>query len=278
MAFKTPLQFVASLTADFAEGAAGLRHNSARHTTNWLDIGCGDGLVAAALATYGCQVTAIDGSEKSIAEARANGVNATLIKMQDFEHEPFDIILISRALHHMPPLAETLQKVQKLLKPEGTLIIEDFAREVVDERAASWLFQRAEHYISAEAKQNPSAQAQDEHSHKDPDCKAGRDRHAWLRERPASDHDAKRLWHEHFVSDHHLATGSEMQFALESFFQVKSFSKMPSLFRHICDFLPATADGADTAAQIWAEEMALIERESIPAVGFRVVLAARSGL
>jgi SAM-dependent methyltransferase len=290
MKFATPLHFVASQTANFAAIAADLRTDQAKSRTTWLDIGCGDGLVAASLIDRGYNVTTIDGNEKSVAQARANGVNATLTRLEDYDHEPFDIVFISRALHHMPPLAETLKKVDTLRKPDGKLIVEDFAREVVDERAASWLFQKAAHYVPAEAKteakeglknglkKDPSEQAQHAHDHKDSDPGAGRDRHAWLRERPASDHDAKRLWHEHFVSDHHLSTGSEMQFALETFFQVKSFSKMPSLFRHICDFLPATADGADLAAQIWAEEMALIEKEAIPAVGFRMVLTAKTGL
>ena len=72
-----------------------------------------------------------------------HGVEALHCKLEDFEHPPFDNIYMSRALHHMPPLKQTLRQVDTLLNEKGTFAVEDFAFEVADEAACDWLFKQS---------------------------------------------------------------------------------------------------------------------------------------
>jgi SAM-dependent methyltransferase len=102
-----------------------------------LEVGAGDGELAAALAAAGYDVVAIDpGSE-------AEGVRP--VPLHELDEPPFDAAAAIVSLHHVEPLAESLARLAALVRPGGVLAIDevDFAR--VDERAARWWLARSGH-------------------------------------------------------------------------------------------------------------------------------------
>jgi SAM-dependent methyltransferase len=51
---------------------------------------------------------------------------------------PFDAVVANRALHHIPDLVGALDKVARLLRPGGRLIVHEHAWERMDEPTARW--------------------------------------------------------------------------------------------------------------------------------------------
>jgi 2-polyprenyl-3-methyl-5-hydroxy-6-metoxy-1,4-benzoquinol methylase len=115
---------------DFLEFTlAALPHGQARV----LEIGCGRGELAAALAAAGHEVVAID------PEAPA-GPLFVRVKLEDFRSETrFDAAVASLALHHVAELDAAVERIAGLLEPAGRLVLDEFAWERCDDRAASWL-------------------------------------------------------------------------------------------------------------------------------------------
>ena len=103
-----------------------------------LEVGCGDGALAAMLATDGLEVTAIDADVEAVAEARGRGVDARLASWPDFDAGRFDALLFTRSLHHVGDLDASVAAAFAALAPEGRLIVEDFAFEEADEASLAW--------------------------------------------------------------------------------------------------------------------------------------------
>jgi SAM-dependent methyltransferase len=110
-----------------------------------LEVGCGDGRLAARLRSSGHRVVALDRAPSAAAED--SGEDAVIVK--DFlEYEdpsqdvdgPFDALLFTRSLHHVHPLTEALQRAWSLLRPGGLLIADEFACERMDHPTAEWLY------------------------------------------------------------------------------------------------------------------------------------------
>ncbi len=245
--YSNPLNFAAAVTADFVQSVAPTK------SATLLDVGCGDGLIAAQLVNAGYRVFAIDGNEESVKKAREIGVNAKHCLLKDYENNPFDVIFVSRALHHMPPLIENLKKIDSLLAPDGLLVIEDFGFELVDSSAAAWLIKQTKL-----VKDNREIEG---------------GRHQWLVSScNLPPNEALERWLHHHWEKHHLFTSKEMKEALTNQFQSASCQPNAYLFCYICDLLPATADGAEQARAIWQEESDLLAEEKLPASGFRMIL------
>ncbi len=88
-----------------------------------LDIGCGTGGMAAALAPFAAQVVGIDSSEKMLdyARAKARGVaNLRLVQtdLAGFEETGFDVILALSLLHLLPDWRGMIAEIYARL-PEG---------------------------------------------------------------------------------------------------------------------------------------------------------------
>ena len=49
-----------------------------------------------------------------------------------------DAIAFTRSLHHIGDLQRAVQKARDTLKPNGKLLVEDFAFEAVDEATIAW--------------------------------------------------------------------------------------------------------------------------------------------
>jgi SAM-dependent methyltransferase len=95
-----------------------------------LEVGCGSGGLALALAEQGYAVTAVD-PEAPVGpifrRTRIEDLDAT---------ESFDAALASLSLHHVSDLAVALDKVADLLAPGGRVVIDDFGWERLDGAAA----------------------------------------------------------------------------------------------------------------------------------------------
>ena len=99
-----------------------------------LEVGAGDGELAAALAAAGYDVVAIDpGSE-------AGGVRR--VALHELDEAPFDAALAVLSLHHVEPLEESLARLGALVRPGSLLAIDEFDVERFDERAARWWLDR----------------------------------------------------------------------------------------------------------------------------------------
>jgi SAM-dependent methyltransferase len=97
-----------------------------------LEIGCGDGELALALAADGYDVTAID-------PRAPDGPIFHRVTLEAFDDErAFDAIVASLSLHHVENLSVAFDKVASFLLPRGTLILQEFARERLAGDTARW--------------------------------------------------------------------------------------------------------------------------------------------
>ena len=101
-----------------------------------LEVGCGEGRLARALARAGHCVTAIDPRAPEGPIFRSVGI-------EEFsDAEPFDHVVASLSLHHVEDLGRALDKVVALLRPGGTLVVVEFAWDRIDEATAEWALGR----------------------------------------------------------------------------------------------------------------------------------------
>ena len=93
-----------------------------------LDVGCGGGILAEAMARKGGQVTGIDVAPRVLATAKLHlhesglDVDYREITVEDQAQESpaaFDLVSCMEMLEHVPDPASIIQSVQELLKPGG---------------------------------------------------------------------------------------------------------------------------------------------------------------
>ena len=93
-----------------------------------LEIGCGDGQAALALAGAGHEVTAID-------PVAPEGPIFERVTLEEFvPSAPFDAVVASRSLHHVPDLELAVDKIAQLAP---LLVVDEFAWDRFDERTAT---------------------------------------------------------------------------------------------------------------------------------------------
>ena len=101
-----------------------------------LEVGCGSGELALAMAGLGYRVTAIDPRAPTGDIFRA-------VTLEDFDDPgPFDAIVAGRSLHHIHDLPGAVAKLERLLAPGGVLILDDHAFDRLDEPTARWFADR----------------------------------------------------------------------------------------------------------------------------------------
>jgi SAM-dependent methyltransferase len=96
-----------------------------------LEVGAGDGALAAALAGAGYDVVALD-------PAGGDGVLALPLHELDAPDASFDAAVAIVSLHHVQPLARSCRRLGDVLKPGAPLIVDEFDVDRLDERAAAW--------------------------------------------------------------------------------------------------------------------------------------------
>ena len=103
-------------------------------TKSILDFGGGTGLIALPLAKQAKSVMLVDIAEKMLEQARIKVKNQKLenlhLLQQDLLLKPleqtFDLIIVSRVLHHMPHLDSSLAMFKEHLTLGGQLFIADY--------------------------------------------------------------------------------------------------------------------------------------------------------
>lgn len=105
-----------------------------------LDFGGGTGLVTLPLAAQSKSVMLVDISDKMLDQARLKvekqAIDNVYLLQQDLLTNPlnqlFDIIVVSRVLHHMPNVEKTLAMFRNHLVEDGQLFIADFVKTDVN--------------------------------------------------------------------------------------------------------------------------------------------------
>ncbi|MBK9794917.1 MAG: class I SAM-dependent methyltransferase [Holophagaceae bacterium] len=90
-----------------------------------LDVGCGDGTFMARMRSFGWIPEGVDFDPIALDQAKAKGLTvfeggiATLKQME----APFDAIVLSHVIEHLPNATEVIRQCEKLLAPGGCLAL-----------------------------------------------------------------------------------------------------------------------------------------------------------
>jgi SAM-dependent methyltransferase len=99
-----------------------------------LDVGCGRGELTTALSVAGYDVLGID-------PLAPLGDRFRRLKLEDLDDdERFDAVVASFSLHHLRDLDAGLGKIAALLSPGGTLLVDEFGWDRLDETTVDWLY------------------------------------------------------------------------------------------------------------------------------------------
>src|SRR3954449_1959002 len=101
-----------------------------------LEVGAGDGSLAAALTTAGYAVTAID-------PAGEGPVLAVPLLELDSPPRAFDAAVAVVSLHHVVPLGASLRRLSEVLRHGARFVVDEFDVGALDERAADWWLRHA---------------------------------------------------------------------------------------------------------------------------------------
>ncbi len=109
-----------------------------------LDVGCGGGILAEAMAAVGASVSGIDLSEKALKVAKLHlyesglSVDYQLVSAEDFAAQhagEFDVVTCMEMLEHVPDPASIVAACARLVKPGGWVFFSTLNRN-----AKSYLF------------------------------------------------------------------------------------------------------------------------------------------
>ncbi len=212
-----------------------------------LEVGAGGGAISRALARRGYEVTALD--EAPDASAQADGSPVAWVSA-DFHHyepdRPFDAVLFTRSLHHMPPLDRALDRARGALAPGGVLIAEEFAFDRVNVHTARWLYDLESVLVAAE-----------------------------LVTPPAPEHAAERRplarWRQEHTTDPPLASGHDMLAAARERFELGTVEEAPYLYRYLAERMSAGEPAGRVLHAVFELECRLMRERDIAAAGLRFV-------
>ena len=203
--------------------------------TQVLEVGCGKGQLAHALARAGHSVTAIDPWAPEGPIFRRVGIEELT------DPGPFDYVVASLSLHHIEDLGGALDKIADVLRMGGSLVVVEFAWDRIDDATAEWALERL-----------PAASLSEEHSW------LGRRCQEWARGGRGNGARAESYFAE-WAAEEGLHSSRRIRDELGRRFVGRLFEWVPYLYPDL---------GEDT---VEADESAAIEARVINATGFRYV-------
>ncbi|HBW82724.1 MAG: bifunctional 3-demethylubiquinol 3-O-methyltransferase/2-polyprenyl-6-hydroxyphenol methylase [Gammaproteobacteria bacterium] len=102
-----------------------------------LDIGCGGGILAEAMAHHGADVTAIDKAEASLSVAKLHlleskldisYLDSTAEEFAEIHSESFDVVTCLEMLEHVPDPSAVVAACGRLVKPGGLIVFSTINR------------------------------------------------------------------------------------------------------------------------------------------------------
>jgi SAM-dependent methyltransferase len=96
-----------------------------------LEIGAGDGALAAVLRAAGYDVTAID-------PKGGDGVEQVALRDLDAPARTYDAAVAMVSLHHVVPLGQSLRRLSEVMRHGARLVVDEFDVDLLDERASAW--------------------------------------------------------------------------------------------------------------------------------------------
>ncbi len=102
-----------------------LEHVDCTPGTRVLDVGCGSGKKLARLRDlFSWEAIGIEPNSQAVAIARSRGLEVHEGTLDSYmPSEPFDLVVLSHVLEHIPYPRSALHKVKNLLRPGGRLIV-----------------------------------------------------------------------------------------------------------------------------------------------------------
>jgi SAM-dependent methyltransferase len=221
-----------------------------------LEIGAGDGRLAARLVARGFSVKAIDVSDEVVVLAAARGVDAACVDYFDVRGQ-FDALLFTRSFHHLWPLDKAVAHAATLLAPRGVLVFDELAHDACDLPTAAWFYDvqalLEEAGVLAEQRRR------------------GHPRHHHHHHHQAHDEDAPKTplerWRKRHSHEPPLHAADAMLHALGAAFELTSVSRLPYLYRYFAERLESKTL-FDRVRALEADRIAL---ELVVPIGLRIV-------
>jgi len=113
-----------SVISPLAQGGWGSFPSPAKGAGHLLDIGCNEGRGLVLYAQNGFQAEGLELNENAAAVARAKGFRVMPAALERLAPaEPFDVVVLSNVIEHLPDPVAALQTVHRLLRPGGQVWI-----------------------------------------------------------------------------------------------------------------------------------------------------------
>jgi len=211
-----------------------------------LEVGCGRGDVAQALAAAGHEVTALDLELRDLPpDPTPPGLTYVEADFLAFDAAPFDAVVFTASLHHISPLAPAVERAAALTAPGGLVVADDFDLDAPDAETLRWYYELQELLAAA------GVYAADRVDPPRPDPIA--------------------RWRDAHAHDPPLYTGAQLRRALAERLAIRERRRCEYLYRYVCGGLPDDARGAEIAAYVLAAERRRIAEGRLVPVGLRLV-------
>lgn len=213
-----------------------------------LEVGCGNGHVAAELSRRGYDVLGVDVDPEAVLQSHRNGARAIVASWPDYKGPTVDAVAFTRSLHHITPLDRALRRARDVLRPAGALLIEDFAFDEMNIVTIRW-------FVDVIRSQRAAALIRPiEGEFVTTLLRATDPLDAWRRSRP-----------------HDLHSITAMTLAVQEYFAIRVIHLVPYMYRHLVRVLDETPEAATLVESVFQDEARLGQRGDIVMIGCRIV-------